>query len=66
MFTKEFWLNYAAERAIKTIAQTALAYIGTGSIGLFEIDWNSLISLSLGAGLLSILTSIVSAGRKVD
>jgi hypothetical protein len=66
MFTKEFWLNYAAERAIKTIAQTALAYIGTGSIGLFEIDWNSLLSLSLGAGLLSILTSIVSAGRKVD
>lgn len=66
MFTKEFWLNYAAERAIKTVAQTALAYIGTGSIGLFEIDWNSLLSLSLGAGLLSILTSIVSAGRKVD
>jgi hypothetical protein len=66
MFTKEFWLNYAAERAIKTVAQTALAYIGTGSIGLFEIDWNSLLSLSLGAGLLSILTSIVSAGRKVE
>jgi hypothetical protein len=66
MFTKEFWIDYALERAVKTVAQAALAFIGTGSMGLFEIDWTSLISVSLGAGFLSILTSIVSAGRKVD
>lgn len=59
MFTLDFW-NYAGERAIKTIAQSALAFLGTGSIGLFEIDWTSLLSVSLGAGLLSILTSIIT------
>lgn len=59
MFTKEFW-TYAGERAIKTVAQSALAFLGTGSVGLFTIDWFSLGSVSLGAGLLSILTSIVT------
>lgn len=59
MFTLEFW-NYAGERAIKTVAQAAIAYLGTGTIGLFEIDWYSLASVSLGAGLLSILTSIIT------
>ena len=59
MFTLAFW-NYAGERAIKTVAQSAIAYLGTGTIGLFEIDWTSLASVSLGAGLLSILTSIVT------
>lgn len=59
MFTREFW-TYAGERAIKTVAQSALAFLGTGSVGLFTIDWFSLSSVSLGAGLLSILTSIVT------
>lgn len=59
MFSIQFW-QYAGERAIKTVAQAALAFIGTGSVGLFTIDWNSMASVSLGAGLLSILTSIVT------
>ena len=59
MFSKEFW-SYSGERAIKTVAQSALAYLGTGSVGLFTVDWTGLLSISLGAGLLSILTSIVS------
>ena len=59
MFSKEFW-SYSGERAVKTISQTALAYLGTGTIGLFEIDWAGIASVSLGAGLLSILTSIIS------
>lgn len=53
----EFW-NYALERAIKTVAQAAIAFIGSGSIGLFTIDWVGLASVSLGAGFLSVLTSI--------
>lgn len=60
MFELEFWKTYVAERAVKTIAQAALAYLGTGTIGLFEIDWYSLASVSLGAGLLSVLTSIIT------
>jgi hypothetical protein len=59
MFNLEFW-QYAGERAIKTVAQASLAFLGTGSIGLFTIDWTSLVSVSLGSGLLSLLTSIVS------
>ena len=59
MFSIEFW-SYAGERAIKTVAQSAVAFLGTGTIGLFEIDWVSIASVSLGAGLLSVLTSIIS------
>jgi len=59
MFSLHFW-QYAGERAIKTVAQAALAFLGTGTVGLFTIDWYSLASVSLGAGLLSILTSIVT------
>lgn len=57
MFSAEFF-NYAGERAVKTVAQSALAVLGSGSIGLFAIDWVSLASVSLGAGFFSILTSI--------
>lgn len=58
-FSLEFW-SYAGERSIKTVAQAALAFLGSGSIGLFAIDWVSLASVSLGAGLLSVLTSVIS------
>ena len=59
MFNLLFW-QYAGERALKTVAQAALAFLGTGTIGLFAIDWAGIASVSLGAGLLSILTSIIS------
>lgn len=65
MFNLDFW-SYAGERAIKTVAQAALAFIGTGSIGLFTIDWTSMLSVSLGAGFLSILTSVVSVNKKAE
>lgn len=57
IFSLEF-LNYAGERAVKTVAQAAIAFLGSGSIGLFAIDWAGLASVSLGAGLLSLLTSV--------
>lgn len=60
MFTREFW-SYAGERAIKTFAQAAIAYLGTGSVGLLSIDFVTLASLSGGAALLSLLTSVVSS-----
>lgn len=59
LFSFEF-LNYSGERAVKTVAQAAIAFLGTGSIGLFAVDWYSMASVSLGAGLLSILTSIIT------
>lgn len=62
MFSKAFW-SYSSERAIKTFAQTAIAYLGTGSLGLFSIDYFSLFSLAGGAALLSVLTSIVTKSK---
>jgi hypothetical protein len=59
MFKLQFW-NYAGERAIKTFAQAAVAFLGSGAIGFFEIDWTALLSVSLGAAFLSILTSVLT------
>lgn len=59
LLSTEFWA-YAGERAIKTFAQSALAFLGGGTVGLFSIDWYSLISVSLGAAFLSVLTSIIT------
>ena len=51
------WLKAAAVRAVKTVAQTAVATIGTSAV-LSAVDWRVVISASLLAGLLSLLTSI--------
>jgi threonine dehydrogenase-like Zn-dependent dehydrogenase len=59
ILTKKFW-SFAGERAVKTFAQAAVAVLGTGSIGLLAIDYVTLISISGGAALLSVLTSIIS------
>lgn len=52
------WLKAAGIRAIKTVAQTAVALIGTNAIGITEVDWIAVGSASLLAGIVSILTSI--------
>ena len=51
------WLKAAGIRAVKTVAQTAIATIGTSAV-LSNVDWKVVISASVLAGLLSILTSI--------
>ena len=51
------WLHCAGVRAIKTVAQTAVATIGTASV-LGSVDWVMVASASVLAGVLSILTSV--------
>lgn len=51
------WFKCAVVRAIKTICQTAAASISTAAI-ISEVNWYLVISTSLLAGILSILTSI--------
>lgn len=56
VFTKE-WFRAAGIRAIKTVAQTAVATIGSAAI-ISAVDWKMVVSASLLAGVLSMLTSV--------
>ena len=51
------WIKCAGIRAIKTICQTAVATIGTATV-LEEVNWLMIISASILAGILSLLTSV--------
>lgn len=60
MKTKRDWRDWAVKagrRAIKTVAQTAIATIGTTAV-LTDVNWEVVVSASILAGLLSVLTSI--------
>ena len=59
------WLIAAAIRAVKTMAQTAVAMIGT-SVVMSDIDWKMVASASVVAGILSILTSIAGLPEVKD
>ena len=51
------WIKAAGIRAIKTIAQTAVAMSGT-SVVISEVDWVMVVSASVLSGVLSLLTSV--------
>ena len=53
---KKQWFKAAGVRAIKTMAQTAVATIGS-SVVISAVDWKMVISASVLAGILSLLTS---------
>ena len=53
----KIWWKAALIRAVKTVAQTAVALIGVGSV-MSDIDWVRVGSAALVAGILSLLTSV--------
>jgi hypothetical protein len=59
-----FW-KAAAERAVKTFAQTVLALLGTGSVGITSLDWGVIASVAATATLASVLTSLASLSTVV-
>ena len=51
------WIKAAGIRALKTVAQTAVSLIGIGTV-MSDINWAQVLSASLLAGILSLLTSV--------
>ena len=52
------WLKAAGIRAVKTIAETSLAVIGTNAVGITDVDWIGLLSACLLSGIITLLTCI--------
>ena len=59
------FVKCALIRAIRTMCQTAIGVIGASTL-LSEVHWLTLLSATLMAGILSILTSVVSGLPEVD
>lgn len=53
----EKWIKAAIIRCVKTMAQAAIAIIGTSAV-MADIDWKIVVSASIVAGILSLLTSL--------
>ena len=65
MFTKEFWLAVVV-RAIRTFAEGALAYIGTGAVVLGDVNWLAVGSAGAMAAVISILMSVATGLPEAD
>ena len=55
---KSYWKD-SSIRAVKTMAQTAASLIGTNTVGITEVDWMAVLSVSALAGIVSMLMSVV-------
>ena len=54
------WLKITSIKVVKTMAETALAVIGTDAIGIIEVDWLGLLSACALSGVVTILFNVKS------
>ena len=54
----KIWAKAAATRAVRTVAQTAVAMIGTSAIVIGDVNWSMVASASALAGIVSLLMSV--------
>jgi len=57
-----YW-SFSGERALKTVAQVAISTIGVGAVGILDVDWVQVLSVSALAGVMSLLTSVLTYDR---
>jgi hypothetical protein len=62
---KAYWA-FAGERAIKTVAQVAIAAIGVTAAGIIDVDWVQVASVSALAGVMSLLTSVLTYDKSAE
>ena len=60
------YCDYSLERAVKTCAQVALATIGVNAAGLLDVDWVQVLSVSALAGVMSLLTSVLTYDKGAE
>lgn len=65
MKISDFW-KAAGIRAVRTMAQTALATIGTSAVILSDINWMNIVSAAILGGILSLLTSVATGLPEID
>lgn len=60
------YLDYSVERALKTVAQVAVATIGVTAAGVLDVEWVQVLSVSALAGVMSLLTSVLSYDKGTE
>lgn len=60
-YSIEYWERWAAAtgiRALKTMAETAVSLLGVGYLGVLNVDWVGVLSASMLAGVIAVLTCV--------
>jgi hypothetical protein len=60
-----YW-SFSGERALKTVAQVAISTIGVGAVGILDVDWVQVLSVSALAGVMSLLTSVLTYDKGAE
>lgn len=60
------YLEYSIERSLKTVAQVAIAAIGATAVGVLDVDWVQVLSVAALAGIMSLLTSVLTYDRAAE